>query len=62
MKENKKNWKRLFTYLLVLSKFTVFSMFMYVATIMYVIGRPLESIIIIFAVAFYLVLNKLGEF
>ena len=61
-KERKKaNWKRIATFLLVLSRVLVFGCFMYVAMVMYQIDRPVESIIIIFAVALFLILNKLDK-
>ena len=63
IKEERKkaNWKRIFTFLLVLSRVLVFGCFMYVAMVMYQIDKPIESIIIVFATALYLILNRLDR-
>lgn len=56
---DKEKKKKIFTHILRVSKFLVFATFMYVSAIMYILNRPFESIAIIFAVAFFMVLNKL---
>jgi hypothetical protein len=55
------DWKRGFTITLVVSKLIVFIAFMYVSGVMFYIEKTTEAIIIIFAVALYLILNKLEK-
>lgn len=61
-KERRKvEWKKAFTFLLIASKFIVFASFMYVAMVMYQLDRNAESILIVFAIALYLILNRMEK-
>ena len=51
--------RRIFSFLLKASKIVVVVALLYTSFIMYHLGNPLASLMIIFGVAFFLILNKL---
>jgi len=52
-------WKKVFTYALIGSKIVVFAAFIYTSAVLYNLGKTTESVLVLFAVALYLILNKL---
>ena len=57
----KREEKKTFTYILMGSKIFVFAVFLYVSIVMFNLEREIEGIILLFAIALWLILNKLDK-
>jgi hypothetical protein len=57
--KKRREWRKVFTFILICSRMIVFAAFMYATVVMYTLGRTIESIVLLSVVALWLALNKL---